>query len=576
MKILQYIGMSLVFAGLAVLVLLLNINHYSLTEKSIRTTIEDSTQADALLSASGKLLNVEYSSKSSFARDIKKLIDKANSNLESGNDEPAEDLNAVGKIDSTGNKDDESDSAASNEKDSSVLNAGIPSKINQDSVDTGKTATTVSEESTTEPIGTDIITLILKNSIEGPLQKNTASFLWLVIGLFSTGSIFFSFAKYLSKPPGLSNNNIFKRSLSSKGIIGVVVGLGLIGFYCVQYWYPFLLADLIKLVDPLSYSLSGYGADDGFLYGTIYSFAVLLLGIKMFLKYRHSMYQKIRTISVTFFQLSFAFIIPEILRALKKPPVDLKNIWPLDYSFFWNNNISELITNGKLGFFMLVWGIVLLIIIVPLFTYFFGKRWYCSWVCGCGGLAETAGDPFRHLSSKKLIAWKIERILIYSVLVVITLITAITLINYFSNGRLLGAATEIVQEWYGFLIGSVFAGVIGTGLYPIMGSRVWCRFGCPLSAIFGIIQRFKSRFRITTNGGQCISCGNCSTYCEMGIDVRSYAQKGQNIVRASCVGCGICAEVCPRGVLKLENGNVSERINNDPILIGNNSIKVKL
>ncbi|MEO7769006.1 MAG: 4Fe-4S dicluster domain-containing protein, partial [Ferruginibacter sp.] len=335
-------------------------------------------------------------------------------------------------------------------------------------------------------------------------------------------------------------------------------------------------ADLIKLVDPLSYSISGYGADDGFLYGTIYSFAVLLLGIKMFLKYRHSTYQKIRTISVTFFQLSFAFIIPEILRALRKPAVDLKNIWPLDYSFFWNSNISELISNGNLGFFMLVWGIVLLIIIVPLFTYFFGKRWYCSWVCGCGGLAETAGDPFRHLSSKKLIAWKIERIMIYSVLVIITLITAITLTNYFSEGRLLGAATESVQEWYGFLIGSVFAGVIGTGLYPIMGSRVWCRFGCPLSAIFGIIQRFKSRFRITTNGGQCISCGNCSTYCEMGIDVRSYAQKGQNIVRASCVGCGICAEVCPRGVLKLENGKVSNRVNNDPILIGNNSIEVKL
>ncbi len=51
-------------------------------------------------------------------------------------------------------------------------------------------------------------------------------------------------------------------------------------------------------------------------------------------------------------------------------------------------------------------------------------------------------------------------------------------------------------------------------------------------------------------------CGNCSTYCEMGIDVRSYAQKGQDIVRASCVGCGICAAVCPRGVLRLENGDL--------------------
>ena len=43
----------------------------------------------------------------------------------------------------------------------------------------------------------------------------------------------------------------------------------------------------------------------------------------------------------------------------------------------------------------------------------------------------------------------------------------------------------------------------------------------------------------------------------MGIDVRSYAQRGEDIVRASCVGCGVCSSVCPRGVLKLENGTSS-------------------
>ena len=126
-----------------------------------------------------------------------------------------------------------------------------------------------------------------------------------------------------------------------------------------------------------------------------------------------------------------------------------------------------------------------------------------------------------------------------------------------------------LQKSYGFLIGSIFSGVVGTGFYPILGNRVWCRFGCPMAAILGFQQKLFSRFRITTNGGQCISCGNCSTYCEMGIDVRAYAQKGQNIVRSSCVGCGICSAVCPRGVLKLENDKVKGRINPKDVLLGN-------
>ncbi|MGB3547790.1 MAG: 4Fe-4S dicluster domain-containing protein, partial [Saprospiraceae bacterium] len=176
--------------------------------------------------------------------------------------------------------------------------------------------------------------------------------------------------------------------------------------------------------------------------------------------------------------------------------------------------------------------------------------------CGCGGLAETLGDPFRQLSDKSLRAWKFERYIIHGVLVAAIVMTGLTLYSYFSGAeQLLGVQTSGIQKWYGFMIGAGFAGVVGTGFYPLMGNRVWCRFGCPLAAYLGLVQRFQSRFRITTNGGQCISCGNCSTYCEMGIDVRHYAQRGQDVVRASCVGCGVCAAVCPRGVLRLENGS---------------------
>jgi ferredoxin-type protein NapH len=234
----------------------------------------------------------------------------------------------------------------------------------------------------------------------------------------------------------------------------------------------------------------------------------------------------------------------------------------LDYDFFYAWGLDELRENGMIGLFILVWGILLTVVIVPVFVYFFGKRWYCSWVCGCGGLAETLGDPYRQLSDKSLKFWKVERWMIHSVFVFATLMTIATIYTYFTNlDTLFGlVATADLQVWYGFFIGSIFAGVIGTGFYPVMGNRVWCRMGCPLAAYMGLVQRFKSRFRITTNGGQCISCGNCSTYCEQGIDVRWYAQRGQNIVRSSCVGCGVCSAVCPRGVLKLENGPEEGRL----------------
>ena len=133
--------------------------------------------------------------------------------------------------------------------------------------------------------------------------------------------------------------------------------------------------------------------------------------------------------------------------------------------------------------------------------------------------------------------------------------TSGVLYHFFTGSSVIAGFISVdnLKYYYGFFIGSIFSGVVGTGFYPFMGNRVWCRFGCPLAAYLGLVQKWKSRFRITTNGGQCISCGNCSVYCEQGIDVRAYAQKGEDIVRASCVGCGICSAVCPRGVLKLEN-----------------------
>ncbi|WP_372937949.1 4Fe-4S binding protein [Seonamhaeicola sp.] len=409
-------------------------------------------------------------------------------------------------------------------------------------------------------------------------------FVLVSIGLILIGTTTYARRTYLKQPPGIKNNHVWFKSLTNRSVLGWSVGIILTLFYVLLYWFPQFLglgindepnSGLIVMFDSISMFFKGQPASQWFVYGTLYTLAILSLGIKFMYKYRHNQYQLIRTTVVIISQLFLAYLIPEILEGLNSEAPyfakDIKNMWPLNYYFFESWHLDNMLNGGTLGMFYLVVGIFMFLIFTPIITYFVGKRWYCSWVCGCGGLAETAGDPFRHLSSKKLSAWKLERWLIHSVMVFIFIVTVVVLYGYFTgSGEFFGLSIyTYFSKPYGFLIGAMFSGVIGVGFYPMLGSRVWCRFGCPLAGYMGLIQRFKSRFRITTNGGQCISCGNCSTYCEQGIDVRSYAQKGENIVRASCVGCGICSAVCPRGVLKLENGPEKGRINPTDVLLGN-------
>ena len=459
---------------------------------------------------------------------------------------------------------------------------------------------------------------LIKATSGGFFWNNRWMFFLLIIVGGTIGSLMYIYPVFFDGNPGIKHNHIYHSSATNQGLIGILAGIFMVSFYILLYFKHFWIAEWVSLADPVANLIKGQDADRWFMYGFLYTLAIWVMGIRMFAKYRHSKYHQVRTASVVFFQTSFAFLIPEILVLLNQPYMDMKSAWPLNYNFFFDYNINNHVASGNFGIWMLGWGIALFAIGVPLLTYFYGKRWYCSWVCGCGGLAETLGDPYRQLSDKSTEAWQIERFIIHGVLAFAIIMTGLVLYTFWNpaginirfnkwlflgiawalgaglyflhrrkfphmGGRkvltaiavFVGALTLMVftggiipvegdsivfnsfdiQSVYGFAIGSIFAGVVGTGFYPVMGNRVWCRFGCPLAAYLGLVQKFKSRFRITTNGGQCISCGNCSTYCEMGIDVRAYAQRGQNIVRSSCVGCGVCAAVCPRGVLSLENAD---------------------
>lgn len=590
-KSIQQIGLGLVIIGFAILIALLFVSSYTLNHSTIDQKFSGQEEHARLTKALTPIFGKTYASSFSFTKALESQLTQANEEIVRQYSITEEEINRI--IESFDNQpityqNEQAVSVFSKDSENEFKKQQLlsyTSWMNGKSYSAEELKNQLSQ--TANSINSSIagskgfadyrlktIKLTLtKAATQGIVRSQTTLLLLLTIGLGILGGLLYILPK-LKLLPGIKNNGIFHSKNTGRGWIAYSIGFLLIAFYIILYWYPEYMTSWMVLVDPISLALSGNPASQWFFYGLLYTLAIAVMGVRMLIKYRHSKYHKIRTLSVIFFQTAFAFLIPEILIRLNQPSMDLKNIWPLNYTFFYDYNLETLTTSGAVGISMLVWGIALALIGVPVITYFYGKRWYCSWVCGCGGLAETLGDPYRQLSDKSLTAWKVERWMVHSVLLFSVVMTVAVLYTYFTgNSTLWGINSYDLRSVYGFAIGAAFAGVVGVGFYPFMGNRVWCRFGCPLAAYLGIVQRFKSRFRITTNGGQCISCGNCSTYCEMGIDVRAYAQKGQNIIRASCVGCGVCSSVCPRGVLKLENKDPKGRFN-EPLLIGNDSISI--
>ncbi|MEX1055382.1 MAG: 4Fe-4S binding protein, partial [Rhodothermales bacterium] len=261
--------------------------------------------------------------------------------------------------------------------------------------------------------GMGAVALLVAALGAGP--SNPLLFLVLGLGGLTAGGITY-FKRFLRRPAGINNDGVWFSSTTAWGALGWMLGVFLTGFYVVLYWFPAFLAPLIRIFDPLSYFLRGTAADQWLAYGAFYTLAIMVMGVRMLFKYRHSRYHVVRTFSVMFFQLGFAFLIPSFLVLLNQPEFYFSYFWPLKYDYLWPSTIGWLTDASHLGIFMVFWGAVMIFIATPILTYFFGKRWYCSWVCGCGGLAETAGDPFRHLNDKSLRGWKIERWMIYPIL----------------------------------------------------------------------------------------------------------------------------------------------------------------
>jgi thiol-disulfide isomerase/thioredoxin/NAD-dependent dihydropyrimidine dehydrogenase PreA subunit len=77
--------------------------------------------------------------------------------------------------------------------------------------------------------------------------------------------------------------------------------------------------------------------------------------------------------------------------------------------------------------------------------------------------------------------------------------------------------------------------------------RAFCRFLCPLGAIYGLFNRF-SIAGVRVDDQKCVDCGKCVSVCKM--DIR-------NVGGTECIQCGECIPSCPTGAISIKAGRIT-------------------
>lgn len=349
-----------------------------------------------------------------------------------------------------------------------------------------------------------------------------------------------------------------KRSNSEKAFLVFFFPVTII-FYLI-YKYPLWFVDTPEEVVKYFY---WFGKSTGFWYASVYTGTIAIICLQVLIKGATpygknkrkaiSPYQKKKFISILLSQVILFYIVPYIIPGLKNAGGFFADTFsPV------NKNAYIYVYNG----FTSLGGFLYIFIIVPLAVWFLGKR-YCSWFCACGNLAEAIGVTkwgnkwVKALTPRSEKSKKLEALQYFFFFAAI----CFGFLIFFDTWKIFSAGS-IIESWrmaQDLVVDLLFGALIGVGAYPLLGTRIWCRYGCPLAAGMRLFGKYtKSKFKVIANAN-CKGLDLCTTQCPMGIDVASYAHKDKKPIMGSfgldktpCIGCGGCIDVCPVQALEFQ------------------------
>ena len=151
--------------------------------------------------------------------------------------------------------------------------------------------------------------------------------------------------------------------------------------------------------------------------------------------------------------------------------------------------------------YVILGGFVVLLPLTVLDVVGQGQPWFCKWICPSGTL--FAGIP-------------------------------------------LIATNPSLQSAVGFLFQWKVAILVVLLLLSLVVYRPFCRYLCPLGAIYGWMNPV-ALYRYEINQTRCTGCSACQKACPMELPVYKLPNTSQ------CIRCGVCRQTCPHGAIQTVN-----------------------
>lgn len=156
--------------------------------------------------------------------------------------------------------------------------------------------------------------------------------------------------------------------------------------------------------------------------------------------------------------------------------------------------------------------LALFVLALPMFAtnaFGLGAPWFCKWICPAGTL--EGGIP-------------------------------------------LLLANESLRRSVGFQFWWKFGLLALTIAFSIGVYRPFCKYVCPLGAIYALFNRF-SLARLECDEGSCTACGKCARICPMGVPLPG------DFNSPECIRCGKCLTACPQDAIRFSFGKLTLRQN---------------